>query len=68
MLRAIQQNAAAVLNLIEIDFESFSIKLRNNRFIIGSEVRGVFHPNENIGKSSNKEQYLVSRLYAAIFA
>jgi hypothetical protein len=55
MLRIIQQDAATVLDLIKIDFESLSIKLRNNKFIIGFEIRKVFYSNENIGKSLNKK-------------
>jgi hypothetical protein len=68
MLRAIQQDVAVVLNLMEIDFESFSIKLRNSRFTIGSEIRGMFYISENTGKSLSREQHLIFLLYAAIFA
>jgi hypothetical protein len=68
ILRIIQQDIATILNLIKIDFESLPVKLKNNKFTIGSEIRGVFHPSENTGKSLNKEQHLISRLYAAISA
>jgi hypothetical protein len=68
MLRAVQQNAATILDSIEIDFESLPIKLRNNKFITGSEARRVFHLSENIGKPLNEKQYLIFRLYAAISA
>jgi hypothetical protein len=52
---------------MEIDLESFSIKLKDNRFTTGSEIRRVFHPNENIEKSLNEEQHLMPRLYTTIF-
>jgi hypothetical protein len=66
MLRIIQQNAIITLNSMKIDLESLSVKLKNNRFTIRSEVKEVLHLSENIGKSLNKEQYLIFRLYAAI--
>jgi hypothetical protein len=68
MLRAIQQNAAITLNPMKIDLESLSIKLRNNKFTTGFEVKEVLHPSENIGKSLNEKQHLMLRLYAAISA
>jgi hypothetical protein len=68
MLRAIQQNAATILNLMEIDLESFFVKLKDNKFIIGSEIREMLYPSENIGKPLNEEQYLIFRLYTAISA
>jgi hypothetical protein len=55
MLRIIQQDTAAILDLMKIDLESLPIKLRDNRFIIGFEIRGVLHPSENIGKPLNKK-------------
>jgi hypothetical protein len=54
-LRVIQQNAAAVLDLIEMDLEFFPVKLRNNRFIIESEIRKMLHFSKNIGKSLNEK-------------
>jgi hypothetical protein len=54
-LRAIQQNAAAVLDSMEIDFESLFIKLRDNRFNIGSEIREIFYFSENTGKPLNEK-------------
>jgi hypothetical protein len=53
---------------MEIDLESLSVKLKNNRFTIGFEIKKMFHPNENTGKPLNKEQYSIFRLYAAISA
>jgi hypothetical protein len=68
MLRAIQQDAAAALNLIEIDLESLPVKLKNNKFTIGFKIRKIFHPSENTGKPLSEEQHLISRLYAAMSA
>jgi hypothetical protein len=51
---------------MEIDLESLPIKLKDNRFTTKSEIREVLHFSEDTGKSLNKEQYLMSRLYAAI--
>jgi hypothetical protein len=67
-LRAIQQDIVIILNLIEIDFESLFIKLKNNKFTTGSEIRKILHLNENIRKLLNEKQYLISRLYTAISA
>jgi hypothetical protein len=53
---------------MKIDLESLPIKLKNNRFTIGSKAKEIFHSSENIGKPSNKEQHLIFRLYAAISA
>jgi hypothetical protein len=55
MLRAVQQNITAILDSMEIDFEFLPVKLRNNRFIIRSEARKVFHLSEDIGKSLNEK-------------
>jgi hypothetical protein len=66
MLRVIPQNIAIILNLIEIDFESLLIKLKNNRFTIRFEIKEIFYFNENIGKSLNEKQHLIFRLYTAI--
>jgi hypothetical protein len=55
MLRTIQQDITTILDSMEIDFESLSIKLKDNRFIIRSEVRKIFHFSEDTGKSSNKK-------------
>jgi hypothetical protein len=55
ILRTIQQNAVIILDLMKIDLESLSIKLRNNRFIIEFKIRGMLHPSENIRKSLNKK-------------
>jgi flagellar biosynthesis/type III secretory pathway chaperone len=55
ILRAVQQNTVTILNLMKIDFESFLIKLRDNRFIIGSEIRKILHFSENTGKPLNKK-------------
>jgi hypothetical protein len=68
ILRIIQQDIIIILDLIEIDLESLSVKLKNNRFTIESEIKEMLHFSENIGKSLNKKQYLVLRLYAVIFA
>jgi hypothetical protein len=40
---------------MEIDFESLSIKLRNNRFITGFEIRGMLYFSENIEKPLNEK-------------
>jgi hypothetical protein len=53
---------------MKIDFESLSIKLKNNKFIIGSEIKEIFYFSENIGKPLNKKYYLIFRLYTAIVA
>jgi hypothetical protein len=55
MLRADQQNAVIILNLIKIDLEFLFIKLKNNKYIIGFEVKEILYLSENIGKPLNKE-------------
>jgi hypothetical protein len=69
-MHADQKNADAAINLnkIEIDFEFPTAKSKNNsKSKIKSEIKNIFNFNSNAGKS-NKELYLVSRLYATIFA
>jgi hypothetical protein len=51
-----------------MDLESLSVKLRNNKFTTGSEAKEIFHFSENIRKSLNEKQYLISRLYTTISA
>jgi hypothetical protein len=68
MLRTIQHDITTILDSMEIDFESLSVKLRDNRFITRSEIRRMLYSSENTGKLSNEKQYLVSRLYTAISA
>jgi hypothetical protein len=53
---------------MKIDFEFFSVKLKNNRFTTGSEIREIFYFSEDIGKSLSEKQYLISRLYEAMSA
>jgi hypothetical protein len=55
MLRVIQQNTIIILDSMKIDLEFLSIKLRDNRFIIESEIKEMLHFNENTGKSLNKK-------------
>jgi hypothetical protein len=40
---------------MEIDFESFSIKLKDNKFIIESEIKEMFYLSEDIGKSLSEK-------------
>jgi hypothetical protein len=54
-MRIIQQNTVTILHLMKIDLESLSIKLTNNRFIIGSEIRKIFYLSENTEKPLNEK-------------
>jgi hypothetical protein len=40
---------------MKIDFESHFVKLKNNRFIIGSKIREIFYLSEDVGKPLNEE-------------
>jgi hypothetical protein len=51
---------------MKIDLESLSVKLKNNKITTRSEIKKMLYPSEDIGKSLNKEQYLIFRLYTAI--
>jgi hypothetical protein len=69
MIHANQENADAAINLseLEIDFESPFTKFKNNsKSEIEFEIKNILNFNSDIGKL-NKESYLVSRLYIAIF-
>jgi hypothetical protein len=52
---------------MKIDFQFPIVKFKNNnKSEIGFEIKNLFNFNSNAGKL-NKELYLISRLYAAIF-
>jgi hypothetical protein len=68
MIHVSQKDISVAINLnkIKIDFESPTAEFKNNsRSEIKFEIKGIFNFNSNAEKS-NKELYLISRLYTAI--